>query len=317
MDHPALPTVSPPSSGRVSERTSGHPVPDWVELRGADFSSMSRADKVRRFRQILERTIHGIAFSPYVDGQEPGHEISEAQIRERLDIVKPYVRWIRTFSCIEGHQHVPRIARENGLKTMVGIDLGPDLDMNETQLASGIEIARAGHADILSVGNENMLREDLTEAQLLDYIGRAKAAVPATVPVSFVDAYYLFEQHPAIADACDVLLINCYPYWESCPAEYALLYMKEMYQRALKVAKGKPVIISETGWPNTGTPFGDAVPSWDNALEYFVNAYTWAQQDGIDLFYFAAFDEAWKVGGEGDVGAAWGLWDTETNLKYV
>ena len=317
MSENLFPHAPSAASGPGVHRTSGHPVPAWVELRGTDFSSLSRADKTRLFQTILAQKIHGIAFSPYIDGQAPGHEISEAQIRERLAIVQPYVRWIRTFSCIEGHQHIPRIAHESGLQAMVGVDLGEDLDMNERQLASGIAIAQAGHAAILAVGNENMLREDLTEQQVIDYIERAKAAVPDGVPVSFVDAYYLFEKHPALADACDVLLINCYPYWEGCPAEYALLYMKEMYQRALKVANGKKVIISETGWPNAGTPFGEAVPSVDNALEYFIRAQQWTQEDGIDLFYFAAFDEAWKVGGEGDVGAYWGLWDTETQLKYV
>jgi exo-beta-1,3-glucanase (GH17 family) len=307
--------VSPGSSGLVSERTRGYAVPAWVELRGMDFSGLSHADRVALLRQILEQKIHGIAFSPYVDGQRPGVEIGEAQIRERLNIIKPYTRWIRTFSCIEGHQAVPRIAREYGLKTMVGVDLGEDLDDNEAQLANGIAIAQAGHADLLVIGNENMLREDLTEQQLLDYIGRARAAVPG-VPVSFVDAYFLFEQHPAVAEAVDVLLVNCYPFWEGCPAEYALLYMKEMYRRAVKVAGGKKVIISETGWPTAGTAFGGAVPSHENALEYVINTYQWADEEGIEIFYFAAFDEAWKVGAEGDVGAYWGLWDTKGQLKY-
>ncbi|MEM1043306.1 MAG: glycosyl hydrolase family 17 protein [Bacteroidota bacterium] len=277
---------------------------------------MSRADKLKLFRDMLDRKIHGIAFSPYLDGQRPGVEIGEAQILDRLAIIEPYVRWVRTFSCIEGNQAVPRIAHERGLKAMVGIDVGPDLDDNEEQVENGIAIAQAGHADILVVGNENMLRRDLSEQQLLDYIGRVKAAVPDEVPVSFVDAYFLFEQHPAIAEAVDVLLVNCYPFWESCPAEYALLYMKEMYRRAVKVASGKRVIISETGWPSSGTAFGASVPSYDNALEYVINTYRWAEEDGIEIFYFAAFDEAWKVRAEGDVGAYWGLWDSSGNLKY-
>lgn len=282
-----------------------------------DFSSMSRADKIALFQQILADRIHGLAFSPYLDGQKPGLEISEDQIRERLAIIAPYVHWIRTFSCVEGLQHIPRIAHEAGLKTMVGVEICEDLEENEAQLAGGIELARAGFADILVIGNENMLREDITEQQLLDYIRRAKGAVPASVPVSFVDAYFLFERHPALAEICDVLLVNCYPFWESCPAEHALVYLKEMYRRAQRVANGKKVIISETGWPTQGTPFGTAVPSYDNALEYTINAYQWASEEDIEIFYFAAFDEAWKVGAEGDVGAYWGLWDSNGNLKYA
>ena len=274
------------------------------------------ADKIAMFRRILEGKIHGISFSPYLDGQSPGTQISEQQIRDRLAIIAPYTNWIRCFSCIDGNQETPRIAHEMGLKTMVGVDLGTNLEENEVELANGIALAQAGHADILVVGNEILLRGDLSEGQLIDYINRAREAVPG-VPVSFVDAYFLFEQHPAVAEACDILLVNCYPFWESSPADYALLHMKEMYRRAVRVAAGKPVIISETGWPTTGTPFGAAVPSHDNALEYFINTYTWAEEEDIEIFYFSSFDESWKVGAEGDVGAYWGLWDKDGNLKYV
>jgi exo-beta-1,3-glucanase (GH17 family) len=199
---------------------------------------------------------------------------------------------------------------------MVGIDIGDDREDNEIELANGIEVARAGHADIVVVGNENLLRGDVPPDQLIAYIDRVRDAVP-DVPVSFVDAYFLFEQHPAVVAACDVLLVNCYPFWEGVPAEYALLAMKEMYRRAQRVADGKQVIISETGWPTAGTPFGGAVPSLGNALEYFLHTYQWAEEENVEIFYFSAFDEAWKIGPEGDVGAHWGVWDQDGNLKYV
>ena len=309
-------TVNSRSSGALYERRAEYLASGAQGVLGADFSSMSRADKIALLQAILKQKIHGISFSPYVDGQSPGTEISEAQIRERLAIIQPYTHWIRSFSCIEGNQEIPRIAHENGLKTMVGVGLSEDKEANEVELANALEIARAGHVDILAVGNEIMLRGDLTEDELIDYIHRAQAAVP-DIPVSYVDAYFLFENHPRIAEACDLLLVNCYPFWESCAAEYALLYMKEMYRRALKVANGKPVIISETGWPTVGTAFGAAVPSYENALEYFIKTYQWAEEDDIDIFYFSSFDESWKVGDEGDVGAYWGLWDKDGQLKYV
>ena len=309
-------TVNSRSSGALYERRAEYLASGAQGVLGADFSSMSRADKIALLQAILKQKIHGISFSPYVDGQAPGTEISEAQIRERLAIIQPYTHWIRSFSCIEGNQEIPRIAHENGLKTMVGVGLSEDKEANEVELANALEIARAGHVDILAVGNEIMLRGDLTEDELIDYIHRAQAAVP-DIPVSYVDAYFLFENHPRIAEACDLLLVNCYPFWESCAAEYALLYMKEMYRRALKVANGKPVIISETGWPTVGTAFGAAVPSYENALEYFIKTYQWAEEDDIDIFYFSSFDESWKVGDEGDVGAYWGLWDKDGQLKYV
>jgi len=287
-----------------------------LSLAGIDISSLSVDDLRALVRKILEAKIHGLSFSPYVEGQGPGTEISAAQIRERLAYIQPYVKWIRTFSCKEGNEQIPAIAAENGLQSMVGIWLDDDLEQNEVEIANAIEVAKAGHADILAVGNEVLLRGDISEDQLLEYIQRVKQAVP-DAPVGYVDAYFEFVDHPRITEACDVLLANCYPFWEGCPAEHALLYMKDMYHRVVNVANGKPVIISETGWPNVGTPTDGSVPSFENAIKYFVDTYQWAEQDGIEIFYFSSFDEAWKVDAEGDVGAYWGLWDKDGKPKYV
>lgn len=287
-----------------------------MSLAGIDISSL-RVDELRKLvRELLENKIHGLSFSPYVEGQGPGTEIGEAQIRERLAVIAPCVRWIRTFSCTEGHELIPAIAREMGLKTLAGVWLDDDKEHNELELENAIRVAKEGHIDILGVGNEVLLRGDLTEDELLDYIARAREALPG-VPVGYVDAYFEFADHPRITRACDVLLANCYPFWEGCPAEHALLYMKEMYQRVVGVAEGKRVIISETGWPNIGTPEGGAAPSFENAIKYFVDTYQWAEADGIEIFYFSSFDESWKVGAEGDVGAFWGIWDKDGAPKYT
>ena len=279
-------------------------------------SAQELADLGGEFSAALHAGVHGLCFSPYREGQGPGSIVSESQIRARLGIIRPYTRWIRSFSCTEGHEQTPRIAHELGLKTLVGAWLGKDRAINEREIAGAIAVAQAGHADLLAVGNEVLLREDMSEDELLDYINRVRQAVPG-VPVGYVDAYFLFEKHPRITAACDVVLTNCYPFWEGCPREQAIAYMQGMYHRTVAVAAGKQVIISETGWPHTGTPFHGAVPSVEGAMRYFIDTYNWARQDGVEVFYFSAFDEAWKVGAEGDVGAYWGLWDKDGLPKYV
>ena len=298
-------------------------LPDWANLKARDTTQPSlpltapeRERLVSDFARVLQGGVHGLCFSPYLEGQAPGAQVSEAQVRARLEIIQNHTGWIRTFSCTEGHEHTPRIAHELGMKTMVGAWLGIDRASNEREIEGVIAVARAGHADIVAVGNEVMLREDLPEDELLGYIERVKQALP-NVQVGYVDAYYLFEKHPRVAAACDVLLTNCYPFWEGCPREHALSYMQSMVRRTLAVAAGKRVIISETGWPDQGTAFHGAVPSAENAMRYFVDTATWAQKDGVEVFYFAAFDEAWKVGAEGDVGAYWGLWDKDGALKFA
>jgi exo-beta-1,3-glucanase (GH17 family) len=286
-----------------------------MALAGINFSAMTEEDLTALFHSFLDGRIHGISFSPYIDGQGPGFQLPQEQIRERLSIIQPHVRWVRSFSCTEGNEAIPAIAHENGLKTLVGAWLEADLEKNEIELANVIAVARAGHADIVAVGNEVLLRGDLSEDQLIDYIQRVKQAVPE-VEVSYVDAYFKFVDHPRVTAACDLVLANCYPFWEGCSAKYSLLYMKDMYRRAVEAANGKKVIISETGWPNIGTPTGAALPSYTNAIRYFLNTCQWAEEEGIEVFYFSAFDEAWKVEDEGDVGAYWGLWDKDGRLKY-
>jgi len=287
-----------------------------MALAGVDFSNYSATDLRSLVRRVLEAKIHGISFSPYIEGQGPGTRLGQAQIRERLEIIRPYVKWVRSFSCTEGHELIPEIAKQSGLKTMVGFWLDGDLEHNEEELANAIKIAEAGHADLIAVGNEVLLRGDLTEDELIGYMNRFKQAVP-DVEVGYVDAYFKFADHPRVTEACDVIFANCYPFWEGCPAEHSLLYMKEMYRRAMHAGKGKKVIISETGWPNLGTAERGAVPSFENAIKYFINTFQWAEEESIDIFYFSAFDETWKVGSEGDVGAYWGLWDKDGNPKYV
>ena len=286
-----------------------------LSLAGIDAAAMPIEDLRALVKKILDAKIHGISFSPYVEGQGPGTVMTVEQIASRLGVISPHSQWIRTFSCSEGNELIPAIAREAGLKTLVGVWLDDNREQNEIELANAIEIAARGHADILAVGNEVLLRGELTEDEIIDYMRRAKEAAPG-VPVGYVDAYFEFNDHPRIADACDVILANCYPFWEGCPAEHALLYMKEMYRRAQEAAKGKKVIVSETGWPNIGTAEGGAIPSELNAIKYFVDTYRWAEEDGVEIFWFSSFDEAWKVDREGDVGAYWGLWDKDGNPKY-
>lgn len=286
-----------------------------LSLASPDYSDKSLEDLKSLSQKVLERGVHGLCSSFYVEGQEPGDQLTDEQIRSRLEIIKPYTKWLRSFSCTDGNENIPRIAKEYGIKTLVGAWLGDDPEINEREIAGLIQLTKEGQVDIAAVGNEVLYRDDLPEDQLLDFIYRVKKEV-TDVPVGYVDAYYEFNDHPKITEACDVILANCYPYWEGCDIDYSLLYMKDMYNRALKAGNGKKVIITETGWPSQGTNLRDAYPSMENFLKYFINTQQWSHQDDIEIFYFSSFDESWKVGSEGDVGAYWGLWDKDEKLKF-
>ncbi|WP_339753138.1 glycosyl hydrolase family 17 protein [uncultured Winogradskyella sp.] len=287
----------------------------FLALASIDYAEKNIEELRSLYKGVLSQGTHGLCFSPYMEGQEPGDKLSEKQIRRRIEIIKPYTKWIRSFSCTEGNELIPKIAKEYGIKTLVGAWLGDDKEINAKEVAALIELVNQGYVDIAAVGNEVMYRGDLTEEELLEHIYNVKNSVK-NVPVGYVDAYYEFTERPNITEACDVILANCYPFWEGCNLDYSLLYMKDMYQRALRAGNGKKVIISETGWPNQGTNLEGAFPSEENAIKYFINTQKWSKEDDIDIFFFSSFDESWKVGGEGDVGAYWGIWDKNEKLKF-
>lgn len=267
------------------------------------------------FAEILANGVHGFCFSLYEDGQKPGDIISEAQVRRRMEILKPHTKWIRSFSCTEGNEFIPKVAKEYGIKTLVGAWLGNDPEINRREVEGLINLAKEGLVDIAAVGNEVMYRKDLSEDELLDYIREVKKAIPH-IPAGYVDAYYEFTHRPAITEICDLILCNCYPFWEGCPFENSLEYMKQMYYQAKSAANGKEVIITETGWPSKGENLRGAVPSEKSARDYFINTQLWSANENIPVFYFSSFDESWKVGAEGTVGAYWGIWDKNEQLKF-
>lgn len=284
-------------------------------LLGIDTNQLDREALIEHRNTFFENRMHGLCFSPYEEDQKPGDPISDDQIRRKLAIIAPHTKWIRTFSCTEGNERIPKIAREFNLKTLVGAWLGEDNELNEDEIKGLIQLTKEGYVDIAAVGNEVMYRGDLTEEELIDYMQRVKKEIPNT-PMGYVDAYYEFTDRPNITENCDVILANCYPYWEGCSIEYSLVYMKQMYYQAMAAGNGKKVIITETGWPSQGENLEGAYPGYENALKYFINAQNWSKEDNIEMFYFSAFDESWKISAEGDVGAYWGIWDKDENLKF-
>jgi GPH family glycoside/pentoside/hexuronide:cation symporter len=306
-------TASPESGARPWLAENG------LLLPGSEPSPLAgkTADEIRTlYAEQFERGTYGLCFSAYTQGQRAGDQVSEAQVRRRIELIAPHTRWVRSFACTEGHEWIPRLAREQGLKTMVGAWIGPDRARNEREVEALIALARQGLVGVAVVGNEVLLRGDLPEPELLAYVARVKAAVPEGVPVGCVDAYFHFLERPALTAACDVLLPNCYPFWEGAEIGVAAQYLRRMHGLVKAAGGDKPVIVTETGWPGSGQAVAGARPSADNAMRYFIDVQQWGRSEGVKLFYFSSFDEPWKLGSEGEVGTQWGLWDKSERPKY-
>ena len=282
-----------------------------------DLSNKSNGQLRKLFSERINQGIHGLCFSPYEEGQQLGDILTREQIQRRMDIIAPSVEWVRSFSCSDGNELIPEVAHEKGLKTMVGAWISNDKDKSQEEIDKLVELARKGFVDIAVVGNEVLLRDELKENEVINYIMKVREALPSNIQVGYVDAYYQFIERPALIEACDVVLANCYPFWEGIDNEVAAYSVQRMYELTKEKAAGKKVIITETGWPGKGNNVGEALSTEENAMKFFINIQKWCEEEGVELFYFSSFDEPWKVAYEGEVGAQWGIWDKNEQLKYI
>lgn len=265
---------------------------------------------------LLSYRLHGLNFSPYMGNQDPnqGAAVTADQVEQRMRIIAPYTQWIRTYGCTRGLEHSGAIARRLQLKIAMGAWIGPNPAANDIELENLIREAQSGRVDLAVIGSEVLYRGDLEADDLIAYIRRFRAEV-LDVPVTTADVYADLLEHPEVMAACDVILANYYPYWEGADLNDAVAWLHVRHQRLVAEAGGKTVFVSETGWPSAGDTKGDAVPSFENAAFYFKNFVSWARTEGVDYFYFEAFDETWKAAYEGTQGAHWGVWEADGNLK--
>jgi GPH family glycoside/pentoside/hexuronide:cation symporter len=282
-----------------------------------DFSNKDLSATKKMFANTLNKTLKGLCFSPYIEGQVAGDILTEGQIRKRMDVISSYTKTVRSFACTEGNEMIPKIAKEKGLKTIVGAWISNDKERNEKEIEALIALSKSGVVDIAAVGNEVLLRNDISEQELLAYIVRVKEALKdLEISVGYVDTYHEFYLRPNLVAISDVILVNCYPFWEGSSIDESLTDLRQMHAITKQIANGKKVIITETGWPSQGQSVGDAHPSQLNAMKYFIQTQEWANTSEIEMMHFSSFDESWKVRAEGELGARWGIWDKNEKLKY-
>ena len=231
-----------------------------------------------------------------------------------LGVLEPYTNWIRTFSCTGNCKNIGKLAHALNFKVALGAWLGKDLQINDDEINALIAAGKNGEADLLIVGSEAILRNDVSVSQLIIYINKVKQAVP-NLQVTTADNYFVLLAHPDLMTACDIIFPNIYPFWEKVDINSANKFVEDKYQQLVIAAAGKEVIISETGWPSSGNANGAAEPTLANAVLYFSNFATWSRNNNVSVFYFEAFDEPWKSSQEGSQGAHWGLFNTNGSLK--
>ena len=114
--------------------------------------------------------------------------------------------------------------------------------------------------------------------EVAGYIGQVKSAITNTAaagkPVGHVDTWtaWVNSSNAAVITASDFIGVDAYPYFQNTMANsiangYSLFF--SAYDQTVAVAGGKPVWVTETGWPVSGPTQNEAVASTPNAKTYW------------------------------------------------
>ena len=263
-----------------------------------------------------------ISYAPFRGHQtslSPATQVSREQIAEDLAQLAKISDCVRTYAIDLGLDQIPEVAAKVGLKVIQGIWLDRDRQKNLTQISTGIRLAREypGTITALVVGNEVLLRGEITASDLAATIRSVKAQV--TVPVTYADVWDLWLRNRDLSDAVDFVTIHILPYWEDFPvrAEFAAAHADAIRQRMASVFPGKEILIGEIGWPSEGRMRESALPSRTNQARVVSEILDLARRENFRVNLFEAYDESWKQQLEGTVGGYWGLFDSEwRTLKY-
>ena len=264
--------------------------------------------------------VRGIAYNPsHIFSKHDREQISPEQIDRDMAQLAKITGHIRTYTVANGMDKVPEIAARYGLTVSLGIWIGPDLDLNEKEIETGINLARAnrGTIDRVFVGNEAILFSYVTADQLNAYIQRVRAALPARIKITTAEPWSTWLYTPEIGKYVDVVSVHLLPYWEGADVHTSLAFLQRAYGDVQQEFPDKPIIIGEAGWPSEGRTKGAADASLANEAYFMRDFVQLAMEKGYDYYLLEAYDQPWKGGTEGAVGAYWGLFDAEGNPKFT
>ncbi|WP_297841952.1 glycosyl hydrolase family 17 protein [Pseudomonas sp.] len=261
------------------------------------------------------------SYTPFDKDQSPFDQPFKLR-PERMDadlaLLATRFQCIRTYS-MTGLEGIPALARKHGLKVMIGAWVNANPVDTALEINALIASANA-NPDVVTaviVGNETLLRKEITGAQLAKLIVEVKSQVKQ--PVTYADVWDFWLQYPEVAPVVDFLTIHLLPYWEDDPRgiDDALQHVAQVRETFGKRFAPKDIFIGETGWPSEGRQRETAVPSRANEARFIRGFVAMAEQNGWHYNLIEAFDQPWKRAAEGAVGGYWGLFDADRHEKGV
>ncbi|MGZ5050609.1 MAG: glycosyltransferase family 2 protein [Methylobacter sp.] len=268
--------------------------------------------------QPWTKTTMGVTFDPMrkQDTQTSGTFPSAEDIDHDLSLLENKVHAVRTYSVLKGLDKIPELAAKHNLNTTVGAWIDGNLEKNRQEIETLINVSRQNNPNIVRVmvGNEVMLRDEISSQQLIDYIREVKRNTWR--PVSTSETWAEWMKHPELVDEVDFIAVHILPYWEGIAAEDAVDYVFDRYHDVQKKYPNKPIVITEVGWPSDGQPFKHATASISNQAKFLREFLNRADAEKVTYYIVEAFDQPWKMSIEGSAGAYWGIFNADRQPKY-
>lgn len=267
--------------------------------------------------------LYCVSYAPFRGAQSPlayGTYITAGQIEADLAQLAAITGCVRTYSVEHGVDQVPEIAARFGLRVIQGIWLSSDGGKNRQQIDAAIALARK-HPDTirsLVVGNEVLLRGEMSAADLVGAIREVKKGVAQ--PVTYADVWEFWLRHRELYAAVDFVTIHVLPYWEDfpIPANSAGAHVRSIRAQVAQHYPDKDILIGETGWPSAGRMREGARPSPVDQARVMHDVVAASRAGGFNVNLIEAYDQPWKRALEGTVGGYWGLIDdAHRGLKFT
>jgi glucan 1,3-beta-glucosidase len=261
--------------------------------------------------------LYCVSYGPFRDGQDPlveGTYVAPQQIDDDLTLLSHYTDCVRTYSIDNGQDQVAAIAQRHGMKVLQGILLSPKPDVNRRQIATVITLAKK-YPDVIRaivVGNEVLLRGDMSVTDLEAILREVKAQV--SQPVTYADVWEYWLRYSDLQNFVDFVTIHILPYWEDfpLPASLAAAHVDDIRRKIAAAIPNKEIVVGEVGWPSEGRMREGALPSPANQARVIEETVTLAQRENFRLNVIEAFDQPWKRQLEGATGGFWGIFDRAT-----
>lgn len=207
-----------------------------------------------------------VSYAPFRGDQtplDPATRIPGAQIDEDFAALKSRTGCVRTYSIEHALDQIPGLARKHGLKVIQGIWLSSNPVSNRREIDGVVNLVRQ-YPDVISsviVGNEVLLRGEMSGADLAALIREVKARVG--VPVTYADVWEFWLRHREVYEAVDFVTIHILPYWEDFPiaARDAASHVDSIRRKMAAAFPGKDILIGETGFPSQGRMREGALPT--------------------------------------------------------